>query len=134
MIYSYAFAIPANTPQGSPETYDLKLTHGIIHRVEVEFPPGCAGLAHLVVERYGSQLWPTNPDGDLASDDYAIAWDEDYELTEAPYSVKLRGWNDDDTYAHTITLRVALASVSPMDALTEMRYILRRLASLVGIK
>jgi hypothetical protein len=134
MLYVHALTIPANTAVGDPVTYDLKLTHGILHRVEVEFPPLCAGLAHLVVERFGSQLWPTNPDGDLASDGYTIAWDEDYELTEAPYSIKLRGWNEDDTYPHTITLRVALASVSPMDALTEMRYILRRLASLVGIK
>ena len=134
MMYSYAIPIPANTTEGDPVEQDLTLTHGIITHVEVEFPPGCAGLVHLVVTRYGSQLWPLNPDGDLASDGYVIPWDEEYDLTQAPYTLRAVAWNDDDTFAHTLTIRITLSPIAGRTALQEMHYILQTFARLVGIK
>ena len=46
MLYVLALTIPANTAEATPYEEDLKLTDGVITRVEVEFPAGCAGLAH----------------------------------------------------------------------------------------
>ncbi len=134
MLYIYAIEVPANTARRAPVTQELQLTHGIITHVEVEFPPGCAGLAHLQVEHQGGHLWPTNPEGDLASDDYVISWEESIDLTSSPYKLRTVAWNDDDTYAHTLTIRITMSSTEGRSALQEMHYILRTLARMVGIK
>ena len=108
MYYDIPVTIPANTPELSPIEVEVKLTHGVIHRVEVEFPAGCAGLAHLQILRYDHQIYPTNPEGSFNTDDYIVPIDDYFELIEAPYTLKLRGWNLDDTYEHTITVRIGI--------------------------
>ncbi|GAI41384.1 unnamed protein product, partial [marine sediment metagenome] len=40
MYYDFSFTIPANTAKASPHTEDVKLGHGVIHRLEIGFPPG----------------------------------------------------------------------------------------------
>lgn len=108
MYYDYSFIIPANTTQASPHTEDVKLTHGVIHRVEVGFPQGCAGLAHLQIKRALHQVWPTNPQGSFNTDDYTIPINEFYELFTEPYILTLVGWNLDDTYDHTLEVRIGI--------------------------
>jgi len=114
MYYDFSFTIPANTTKASPHTEKVKLTHGIIHRVEVGFPPGCAGLAHCVIREGLHQHWPTNPDGSLNDDSYTISFNEFLELTRRPYTLTLAGWNLDDTYDHTLEIRIG---VLPIDVL-----------------
>lgn len=108
MFYDFALTIPANTTEASPLEEVVKVTHGVLHRVEIAFPAGCAGLAHLVILHWGFQLYPTNPGGSFASDDYTIPIDDYFELFFAPYTLKLRGYNEDDTYSHTITVRIGV--------------------------
>ena len=134
MFYSHALTIPANTTKGSPTEYDLKVTAGLLHRVEVEFPTYCAGLAHLVIIRWGSQLFPTNPQGDFASDGRAIAFDDYYMLEAAPYLLRLRGWNDDDTFSHTVTVRVGILPMAALAGQQEQLGLIRKLTRLVGIR
>jgi len=134
MFYSHALTIPAQTTKDDPEDYDLQVTAGLLHRVEVEFPSGCAGLAHLVIIRWGSQLFPTNPQGNFASDGRAIAFDDYYMLEAAPYLLRLRGWNDDDSYSHTVTVRVGILPMAALAGQVEQLSILKKLARLVGIK
>lgn len=109
MIYAFRLTIPANTLETAPSRETVRLTHGIIHRLEIEFPAGCAGLAHCKILRGLHQVWPTNPDGDFASDDHAIAFDTDYPLTDLPTDLILVGWNVDDTFPHTLTFRIGMS-------------------------
>lgn len=110
MYYDFSFAIPANTTKASPKELDVKLTHGVIHRIEVGFPPGCAGLAHLQIRRGLHQVWPTNPQGSFNTDGYTIPINEYYELATEPYILTLVGWNLDDTYPHTLEVRFGILS------------------------
>jgi hypothetical protein len=108
VFYDYALTIPANTTAASPSELEISLTHGVIHRVEIEFPAGCAGLAHLAVFLREFQLFPTNPGREFASDDHVIAFDDYFEMFEPPHNLLLRGYNTDDTYSHTITVRIGV--------------------------
>ncbi len=108
MFYDFSFQIPANTTQKSPTELRCKLTHGIIHRIEIAFPAGCAGLAHLQIKEGLHQLWPTNPEGSFNTDGYTIVVNEFQELYRSPYTVTLVGWNDDDTYSHTLEIRFGI--------------------------
>ena len=108
MFYDFSFTIPANTPKDSPAELECKLTHGIIHKVEVAFPSGCAGLAHCVIREGLHQHWPTNPDGSFNADGYTIAFNELLEFTRKPYILTLVGWSFDDTFPHTLEVRVGI--------------------------
>jgi len=108
VYYDVSFTIPANTTKAAPQEQDVKLTHGVVHRVEIGFPSGCAGLAHLQIRRGSHQVWPTNPQGSFNTDDYIIPIDDYYELFEEPYILTLVGWNLDDTYDHTLEVRFGI--------------------------
>ncbi len=111
MFYSLAITIPANTLAAKPLEQELRMGPGVIHRVSVGFPGGCVGLAHLQILQHDHQLWPTNPDASLASDDHQLEWDDYWELADVPYSLTLRAWNLDDTYDHTVTVRIGVLPV-----------------------
>lgn len=108
MFYEHRLTIPANTAATSPEELEVELDHGRIVAVELQFPRGCVGLVHVQVRRELHQLWPTNVDGDIAGEDARIGWQEDHEFAEEPYTLTLRGWNLDDSFAHTVTFRFNL--------------------------
>lgn len=105
MFYVYRLDIPANTAKADAERITCKLTHGFVRRVSVSFPPGPMGLAHVVIYRYEHQVWPTNPDESFAWDNVTIEFEEEFDLTERPHTLSIRGWNEDDTYSHEVTVR-----------------------------
>jgi len=108
VLYDVSFTIPANTAKASPYTEAVKLCHGIIHRVEIGFPRGCAGLAHLQIKEALHQRWPTNTQGSFNTDGYTIAFNEHLEFTREPYILTLSGWNLDDIYDHTLEVRIGI--------------------------
>ena len=126
MIYSYDIPTPANTLESAPVETECILPTGRIARVDVLFPPGCAGLAHIQVYRGLHQLWPANAGASFVGDGMIVTWEEDYMLTDEPFMFRALSWNLDDTYPHTITLRInlldtdtfragRLLSISPSD-------------------
>jgi len=112
MLYTTQLTIPANTTRASPATATLTLAPGVVNRVMVGFPFGCANLAHVAIFEREHQVWPGDPDEDFSWDDFIFAWDEDHELEGPPYELEIRGWNEDDTYPHTILLAMALTDIT----------------------
>lgn len=108
MFYDYSFTIQANTREDDPKRQDILLHQGIIHRVEIGFPAGCAGLAHLQIKHGLHQAWPTNPDGSFNDNDHSIPFNDYYPLWGQPPILTLHGWNEDDTYPHTIEVRLGI--------------------------
>lgn len=108
MLYEFSVTSPKNTPAADPTIVDAGLVAGLVTRVEVQFPSGCAGLVHASIRDALHQVWPTNPDGDFTADSETIAWDEQYEMPKEPYHFQLVVWNEDDTFPHTVTFRIAM--------------------------
>jgi len=108
MFYSKAITVAANTTKANASETIMKLTHGIITRVSFRPRPGHVGLCHCQVFYHEHQLFPTNPDDDLHGDSWPIEWNEFGELFSEPHDLKIRAWNDDDTYAHTFDISFAL--------------------------
>ena len=119
MLYVLALTIPANTAEAAPYEEDLKLTDGVITRVEVEFPAGCQGLVHSYARQAIHQVFPTNPDADLCSDNHVIAWHDYQDLDTDPRVLTISGWNVDDTYDHTITVRLELEPLAVTPSLVD---------------
>jgi len=108
MLFQASITIPKNTTQASPTTETLKIAHGIITKFMVRPRPGHAGLAHLVILHHEHQIAPSTENMDLHGDALPIDWEEYYESYQPPYELKIKGWNDDDTYPHTFDIFVAV--------------------------
>jgi len=108
MFYRFSLTVPANTTETVPAELVMRVTAGTIYRVSVGFPPGCAGLVHVAIDRFKHQVWPSNPGGSFAADGYHVDFAEEYELREVPHVLVLRAWNEDELYSHTITCRIGV--------------------------
>jgi len=111
MIYETRLTIPRNTPPQAPASVVLPVHPGIVRQVEVAFPSGCVGLVYARVTYWERVIWPANPDGAFSGDGVNLVWPEDLELIEPPFEFELQGWNLDDTFEHTVTLRIQIVPV-----------------------
>lgn len=102
MYYQATITIPANTPEASPIITTLTLTQGVVVRLRVGFPPGCCGLAHVVIREKGWQIVPWSLDESLHWDAYVFEFTPRYPMTSDPYDLVIYTWNLDDSYEHTI--------------------------------
>ncbi len=108
MLFEASIIIPKNTTQVSPTEVILKIAHGIITKIMVRPRPGHAALAHLVILHHEHQIAPSTENMDFSGDAFPIDWEEYYESYQPPYELKLKGWNEDDTYPHTFDVFVAV--------------------------
>lgn len=110
MIYTSTITTDANTSEASAKETVLRVGKGLIWRIEVEFPPGCAGLAHLKINDGSYQVFPATPGETFASDGTVIGFDDLYLKNAAPYEFLVTTWNLDEAWSHTLQVRVAMAS------------------------
>lgn len=108
MLFEASITIPADTASTSPTTEILKIAHGIITKFMVRPRPGHAALAHLVILHHEHQIVPSTEGMDIHGDTSPIDWEEYYESYQPPYELKLKGWNDDDSFPHTFDVFVAI--------------------------
>ncbi len=127
MYYEYTLTIPRNTTEAAPLELGVALAPGVVRLVHVQFPKGCVGLVHVQIWRSEHQVWPVNVEGNISAEGQTVSWPEDYELADDPLSFTLRGWNDDDTFPHTITFRFALLPLAAAQAEREGPGMVRQL-------
>ncbi len=132
-LYGFDLELPANTAESSPVERDVTLTDGVLRQVKVLFPTGCAGLAHVQIRRFEHQLFPANSDGDLSGDGTLIEWEENEDLTDAPHTLRLTGWNIDDTYPHKISFWFNVQDAVDVARGQETIGFLARLQKLLGL-
>lgn len=111
MFYNFSLSAgPLSEPVSNNKT-TLKLTHGIIHKLDVIFPPGSHGLFYLLIYDNTHQVFPTNPGSIFAGDNEIITFREHLPMLYEPFELYAYFWNFDDTFAHTITLRIGVLPV-----------------------
>ena len=109
MFYRYSLTVPPNTTQASPVRTAMKVGPGILHTMEIGFPPGCAGLVKVYVTHWEQQLWPWNTDEQWAWDDYNIRMTQiQFGITTPPYLFHLCAWSEDDTFPHKVVCRLGI--------------------------
>lgn len=131
MIFEYDLTIPANTPLLTPARGTMKLSAGIIHKVEVTFPAGCNRAVLVTLRRALHQVWPTNPSGQLKANNYTISFPVFYPLEDAPFEMQVYGWSPGTTYPHIITVRLGISPRSVLDPGSSERGIIGRLGEAI---
>jgi len=119
LIFAWDITISANTLATAQKEEILKLSKGVIIKVEVKFPPGCHGLVKVRLFHQESQLVPLSRGEWITGDDEAVSFPEYFELWTTPYHLKFRGCSPGTTYPHTVTVRIsvlpkAIASMIPV--------------------
>jgi len=134
VFYDFTLTVPANTDYTTPIERRMRLTKGVIHRVEVDFPVGTRALVHVQIFRGGHQIFPTNPDGDMKTDGQVIAWDEHEELDDEPLELVAKGWSTANTYDYDIAIRIGLLSKEVIYPFTGLFGTLRKVLAFLGGK
>jgi len=134
LFYDFAVTIPAGTPEDSPVEKTLKLTHGVVHRLEVEFYPGARRYVWVKIFHEEHQVWPTNPDGSFQTDGYTIAFDDFYELKTEPFSFTVRGYSPNADYDHVVTIRIGIIESRIALAMLRVSAGMEKFLRLVGIR
>jgi hypothetical protein len=132
-FYEFDVTSPAQTLESAPTELLAGLNTGVVTHVAVQIPRGCVGLVHAQIWRGDFQVWPTNPDGDIKGDNAIIDWDDEYAIDDAPTELRLRVWNDDDSYAHTLTFRFDLLPLDQAQARSAGHGLIARVAQALGI-
>lgn len=123
MQFVTTLTINANTPKNNLSSTSLKITDGVIHRIVIVFPNGCAGLAGVQILDGGHPIAPSTQEEYFAGDGRVIDFPEFYEITGAPRNLTVKGYNLDETYPHTITVEIYVLDkniIAPMLALDRM--------------
>lgn len=108
MLYSTEVTVPANTTKADYQSDTLKLTKGVITRISVFFPWGCAGLVYVQVVRRTWQVFPLTRGEWLNGNNRAFNFRSRIELTSEPYELIIRSYNLDDTYQHKPVVSVEM--------------------------
>lgn len=115
MNYELRLSVPKNTPKTAPVEDTLTVHPGVVKEVNILFPSRCAQLAHVQIIRSLQNLWPPYDDMSFTGDGEVVDWEEEYLLDDPPFDFTIRAWNLDDTYPHTVTIRM---NVIPLETVT----------------
>ena len=108
MFYAWNFTLPADKDEAGKTTQVLRLGKVTITMCEVVFPVGCANLVFVHLNKVLHQVYPKNPDYKFVGDGVTITCTDEYEMREEPHTLQFHGWNTDEIYDHTITVRIQL--------------------------
>lgn len=126
MLYKKEITIPINTLKGSPMRTDIELAVGVVTRVSLSFPAGCAGLVGLRVRDGLHQVWPLTHGEWFITDNFTIDFPEKRFLTKGAKTYTVESFNRDTHYEHTVTVQVHVAQDEP-DTLAQVAQILEAL-------
>jgi hypothetical protein len=110
MIYTLDITTPKNTPASSPQKTILRVTNGLVYKIEIDFPPGPSGLLYVSIYDGLYQVWPSTTGAWFHGDAVVISFDDTYAKTSAPFEFTVLTYNLDDTYDHTIQIRLGMVS------------------------
>ncbi len=108
MFYAWNILLTKDNSEATPSKTVLYLENGIITRCEIVFPSGCQGLVFCHINRALHQVYPKNPDHQYAGNGEVIIANDEYELNDEPFQLEFFGWNTDEIYDHTITVRIQI--------------------------
>lgn len=108
MFYDFAITVPAGRTEAVPYIYDMKLTKGNLHRMEIGFRDGTDHRVFCRIKRGLYQLFPTDTDGAFCADGYTIVIDDSFDLDDEPLTLQAVCYAPTATYDHVVTVRIGV--------------------------
>ena len=105
MDFLFELTIPATTTEAEPVEQKIDIGAGVIVKCEVGFPEGLGALARARVRQALTPRYPSNQGAWYHWDDYIYETPDHLLIKKGDPPLTLVGWNEDDSYPHTITFR-----------------------------
>ena len=131
MQYTKDVTFSSGGSQQNQTSVSFKCAKGIIHRIEIVFPSGCAGLVHVQLFQSGHPIAPSNESDTYSGNDDVLEIPEFIELKSELNTITIKGWNEDDTYDHKILFRIYILAKEFLLPIGATEGILAALKSLV---
>lgn len=110
MIYSANIKTLQDGHTWDPMRTPLKVTKGLVYKIEINFPPGSAGLMGVAIFDGSYSVWPSTIGQWFIGDGIVISFDDMYLKEAAPYQFDIYTYNKDTKYDHSVDVRVGLVS------------------------
>lgn len=107
-VIEYPFLLESGGSSDDPTRFQVQLVRGIVQPLEVIFPPGPAGLVGVRAYQGSHQLVPQRDTTWLTGDGITYPHATPIDLLAAPYTITVEGYNEDETYDHTIIFRFSI--------------------------
>jgi len=88
----------------------VRVTSGLVFKVEFYFPAGSAGLMGVAVFDGLYQVWPSTVGEFFIGEDQLITFEDMYLKEAAPFEFQCYTYNLDDTNPHFVSVRIGLVS------------------------
>lgn len=134
MDFLFELAIPANTTEDAPVERDVDIGAGVIIKSEVGFPKGLGALAHARVRQVLTPRYPSNQGAWYHWSNYIYETADHLLIKKGDPPLTLVGWNEDDSYPHTITFRFIILPKEVVEHWMRTETSLRRLVDLLTPK
>lgn len=93
MFYVFTCTPTADNSEGSPETFSLPLTAGVVHQVDVLFQADCDHQEFIQIYDDAFQLWPSNRGEKLRGDATVVSFRDFYELKPGNTILTAKVWS-----------------------------------------
>ena len=131
MLFAKQVKFLADKTEAEATSATIKIKLGVIWRVWVTFPPGCAGLTKLRLYIDEHPFLPVEKDAYIRGDGITYEVPVSFEIKQKPAIVRVEGWNEDDTYDHTIDVYILVVDKEWIMPVGSTEGILAGLKSLV---
>jgi len=109
MIYAASITTSKEGSEEQAASTVLPVTPGLLWLLEVDFPPGCCGLAHIQIFDGLYQVFPATPGESFHGDNFTLHLEDLYFKQAAPFEFVLKTWNEDEKWDHDLQVRVGMA-------------------------
>ena len=112
MLHSKHITLTANKTEAQATVTQFKVNKGVIYRVWLNFPPGCAGLVRVRIHLDGHPILPVEKDAYIVGDAYTFVYPPMVEVKTEPQIITIEAWNTDEVYNHTIHVQFLIIDKS----------------------
>ena len=106
MLYTKEITFTKNGSVTSQITSKIKAARGVIHKVDIVFPSGCAGLVKVAIFLGSASITPSTAGMTISGNDEIVQIPEFIQLRKDFNIITIKGFNTDDTFDHTILFRI----------------------------
>ena len=85
---------------------NIKAARGVIHKIDIIFPSGCAGLVKVAIFLGSAPVTPSTAGMTISGNDEIVTIPEFINLRKDFNIITIKGFNIDDTFDHTIFFRI----------------------------
>ena len=109
MIFQRTITTPKNTTIAAPLRTILKVTYGVVYRLEIQLPFGNVGLLGVRIFDHTNQIYPSTNGEYFTGQGVLLAYDDKYNKFTEPFEFEIETYNLDDTYEHKAIIRIGMA-------------------------